>query len=105
MYSLFFFNPARGTLYKREKEGVELRPKTLYTHIQLHIHNVYGRNTTPSFSLLWSVPQAGFENKSEYIFLRHQEAAGRIRFINLNQAAGRTLDMPEVEAGGFPTSS
>ena len=109
MYSLFFSNPARGTLHKREKEGDELRPKTLYTHIQLHIYiyicvyiyiyiyiyttyiyNVYGRNTTPSFSLLWSVPRARFEKKSEYIFLRHREAAGWIRFINLNQAAGRT---------------
>ena len=37
-FSFFFSNPAHGTLHKREKEGVELRPKTLYTHIQLHIY-------------------------------------------------------------------
>ena len=38
MYSHFFSNPARGMLHKREKEVVELRPKTFYTHIQLHIY-------------------------------------------------------------------
>ena len=48
------------------------------------------------------MPRAGFEKKSEYIFLRHREAADQIRFINLNEAAGRiwpagwTLDMPAI---------
>ena len=67
------------------------RPKTLYTHIQLHIY-IMSMVTIQLllYSLLWSVPRAGFEKKSQYIFLRHREDAGRIRFINLNQAAGRT---------------
>ena len=76
-------NPARDKilsgpwqLHKREKEGVELQPKTLYTHTQLHIYiyNVYGRNTTPSFSLLWSIPDSKKRKKKE---LRPAEVGGK----------------------------
>ena len=71
-----FSNPARGMLHKREKlEGVELRPKTLYTHIQLHIY-IY-------IWFLWS-------QHNSFFFSVVEHAAGRIRFINLNQAAGPT---------------
>ena len=39
------------------------------------MYNVFGRNSTPSFSLLWSVLRAGVSCKSEYIFLRHPAPA------------------------------
>ena len=45
----------------------------IHTYTTTYIYNVYGRNTTPSFSLLWSVPRA------------------RQNFV-----AGRTLDTPDV---------
>ena len=79
LFSFFFSNTARGTLHKRGKEGVELRPKTLYTHIQLHI-----------FIMSMVATQL-------LLFLSLVEcAAGQIRFINLGRIwpAGRTLDMP-----------
>ena len=89
-HSFFRIRPAaRSTREKKKELSCDQRH---YTHIYnyIYIYNVYGRNTTPSFSLLWSVPRAGFEKKNEYIFLRHPAPAGRICFINLNQAASRT---------------
>ena len=77
LLTLFFSNPARGTLHKREKEGERKRRSCvatidiIYVCSCICVYNVFGRNSTPSFSLLWSVLRAGFDKKSEYIFLRH----------------------------------
>ena len=71
---LTFFRIPRHAPQERKRRSW-VATKDIIHNLQLHIYNVYGRNTTLSFSLLWSMPQAGFE-ESEYIFLRHPACHG-----------------------------
>ena len=56
---------------ERKRRGWVATKDITHRYTTTYIYNVYGRNTAPSFSLLWSVPWAGVSCKSEYIFLRH----------------------------------
>ena len=88
-HSFFRIQPVARSTREKKKELCCDHRHYIYICSCICVCNVFGRNSTP-FSLLWSVPRAGFEKESEYIFLRRPGAAGWIRFINLNQAAGRT---------------
>ena len=89
--TLFFFESGlRHAPQERKRRSCVATIGIIHICSCIRVYNVFGRNSTPFFSLLWSVPRAGFEKKkSEYIFLRHPGA--RQNFV-----AGRTLDMPAL---------
>ena len=90
MYSLFS-NPAHGTLHKREKEGVELRPKTLYTHIQLHLYIMSMVATQLFLFLSCGACRGPYSKKSEYNFLRHPACRGPDLLHKLKSSRGPDL--------------
>ena len=71
--TLFFESGPRHAPQERKRRSCVATIDIIYicSCIHVRVYNAFGCNSTPSFSLLWSVPRAGFEKKSEYIFLRH----------------------------------
>ena len=62
------------------------------------VYNLFGRNSNPSFSLLWSVQRAGVSCKSEYFFF---ETPGPPQmFISPHVALlAKSLDTPALSNG------